>query len=95
MWVLNGVGNAIFTTFWGQAVYMSGLNLRLLPIPVSLAIYILAVLFFSFGFSLDSSIRSQQSEIEELKSEINDIESELDKVKEDDKKAKEKSLSND
>lgn len=68
--LIDQIGQLFFTTFWGQAIYASGLRLRLLPIPLSLVIYALVISVFLLGFSLDSSIRDLQSELDEIKEEI-------------------------
>ena len=70
VYLLNLTGQLFFTTFWEQAIYASGLRLRLLPIPLSLVIYALVISLFLLGFSLDSSIRDLQSELDEIKEEI-------------------------
>ncbi|TKX83994.1 hypothetical protein EXE43_21295 [Halorubrum sp. SS5] len=71
--IANIVGSAFFTTFWGQAVYLSGVKLRLIPIPLSLLIYVLIISFILYAYSFDSSVRDLHSEIDELKSEIDEI----------------------
>ena len=78
--IIDVVGNVFFTTFWSQAVYISGIKLRLIPIPLSLLIYILIILLILVGYSLDSSVQRLQSEIDELKSELEKVKKETDEI---------------
>ena len=39
--ILNQIWQLFFESLWGQAVYASGIRLRLLPVPLSLVIYFL------------------------------------------------------
>lgn len=70
--VADKIGSLLFTTFWQQAVYMSGIKLRLIPIPLTLVIYSLFFALVIMSLSFDSSIRKLQSEIDEIKSEQED-----------------------
>lgn len=70
VYIIDMAGELFFATFWEQAIYASGLRLRLLPIPISLVIYGLILSLVLLGLSLDSSIRSLESEINEIKEEM-------------------------
>jgi putative Mn2+ efflux pump MntP len=70
--IADKIGSLLFTTFWQQAVPMSGVKLRLIPIPLSLVIYSLFFALIIMGLSFDSSIRELQSELDEIKSEQKD-----------------------
>ena len=71
--ISNIVGSEIFTTFWGQAVYLSGVKLRLIPIPLSLLIYLLIFIIVLHVLSIKSTVRDLQSEIDELSAELEQV----------------------
>lgn len=81
--VANSIGQFFFATFWSHAIYATGLRLRLLPVPLSLAIYTLLLMLIYTGLSLDSSVR-------ELRSELNDLQLEVEELKEENEVRKEK-----
>jgi hypothetical protein len=69
--LLNQIWQLFFASIWGQAVYATGIKLRLLPVPLSLAIYSL-VLAIAYLYLYIRGLRTRIGLLESRLSEVED-----------------------
>lgn len=68
--LLDQIWQLFFQPIWGQAVYASGIRLRLLPIPLSIVIYVL-ILSITYMYVY---VRNLQTEVRSLESRLKEVE---------------------